>query len=59
MAIDGFGVSTRAPYKTEVESPKDYRFCKAGFAIIVLRGVDVKGKFLCASCCEQTAHKRS
>jgi hypothetical protein len=50
MAIDGFGVSTRAPYKTEVESPKDYRFRKAGFAIIVLGGVDVKGKFICASC---------
>lgn len=50
MAIDGFGVSTHAPFKTEVSAPKDYRFCKAGFAIVVLGGVDVKGWFLCASC---------
>jgi hypothetical protein len=50
MALDGFGVSTRAPFQSEVEAPKDYRFRKSGFAIIVLGGVDVKGKFLCASC---------
>jgi hypothetical protein len=50
MAIDGFGVATRAPYKSEVDGAKDYRFRKSGFAIVVLGGVDVKGKFLCASC---------
>jgi len=50
MAIDGFGVSTRAPFKSEVENPKDYHFHKTGFAIIVLGGVDVYGHFICASC---------
>jgi len=50
LAMDGFGVATRAPFKSEVEAPKDYRFRKSGFAIIVLGGVDVKGRFICASC---------
>ena len=50
MAIDGFGVSTRCPFKTEVVRPKDYRFRKGGFAIIVLAGCDVNAKFVCASC---------
>lgn len=50
MAIDGFGVATRQPYKTEVNRPKDYRFRKGGFAIIVLAGCDVQAKFICASC---------
>jgi hypothetical protein len=45
MAIDGFSVSTCAPFKSEVENPKDYCFHKAGFAIIVLGGVDVHGRF--------------
>ncbi len=26
LAMDGFGVATRAPFKSEVEAPKDYRF---------------------------------
>ena len=47
MAIDGFAV---CPFKTEVIHPKDYRFCKGGFAIIVLAGCDVDAKFECASC---------
>jgi hypothetical protein len=47
MAIDGFAV---CPFKTEVIHPKDYRFCKGGFAIIVLAGCDVDAKFVCASC---------
>ncbi len=46
-AIDGFAV---CPFKTEVIHPKDYRFCKGGFAIIVLAGCDVDAKFECASC---------
>jgi hypothetical protein len=50
MAINGFGVATRQPYKTEVNRPKDYRFRKGGFAIIVLAGCDVQAKFICASC---------
>lgn len=50
MAIDGFGVLTRAPYQCEVERPKDYRFRKTGYAIIVLAGCDVNGRIICASC---------
>ena len=50
MALDGFGVLTRAPYKSEVDRPKDYRFRKSGFAIIVLAGCDVNARFICASC---------
>jgi hypothetical protein len=38
MAINGFGVATRQPYKTEVNGPKDYQFWKGRFAIIVLEG---------------------
>jgi len=50
MAIDGFGVLTRAPYQCEVERPKDYRFRKTGFAVIVLARCDVNGRIICASC---------
>jgi len=50
LALDGLGVNTRCPYKTEVSRPKDYRFRKCGFAIIVLAGCDIKGRFVCASC---------
>ena len=50
LALDGFGVCTRCPFKTEVIRPKDYRFRKGGFAIIVLAGCDVNAKFVCASC---------
>ena len=41
MAVDGLGVLTRQPFKSEVKKPKDYRFRKGGFAIIVLAGCDV------------------
>jgi len=50
MAIDGFGVLTRAPYQCEVERPKDYRCRKTGFAIIVLAGCDINGRIISASC---------
>jgi hypothetical protein len=50
MAIDGFGVLTRAPYQCEVERPKDYRCHKTGFAIIVLAGCDIHGCIISASC---------
>jgi hypothetical protein len=50
MAIDGFGVSTRQPFKYEVDRPRDYRFRKGGFAIVVLAGCDVKARFVSASC---------
>jgi hypothetical protein len=41
LALDGLGVSTCAPYRTEVIHLKDYRFRKSGFAIIVLAGCDI------------------
>lgn len=50
MAIDGFAVLTRQPFRNEVQRPKDYRFRKSGFAIIVLGGCDNRGRFICASC---------
>jgi hypothetical protein len=50
LAMDGLGMLTHAPYVTEVERPKDYRYRKCGFAIIVLAGCDVKARFVCASC---------
>jgi hypothetical protein len=50
LALDGFGVTTHCPFKSEVEKPKDYRFCKSGFAILVLAGVDANARFICASC---------
>jgi len=50
LALDGLGVCTRCPFKTEVSRPKDYRFRKSGFAILVLAGCDIKAHFVCASC---------
>ena len=50
LALDGFAVSTRSPFKTEVLRPQDYRFHKGGFVLIVLAGCDVDAKFVCASC---------
>jgi DDE superfamily endonuclease len=50
LALDGFGVPTRQPFDWEVERPRDYRFRKGGFAIIVLAGCDSKARFICASC---------
>ena len=50
MAMDGMGVITRAPFVNEVSRPKDYRYRKSGFGVIVLAGCDVKARFLSASC---------
>ena len=50
LALDGLGVSTRQPYKWEVQFPKDYCFRKGGFAIIVLAGCDIQARFIAASC---------
>ena len=50
MAVDGLGVLTRQPFKSEVKKPKDYRFRKGGFAVIVLAGCDVNARFVSASC---------
>jgi len=48
LAIDGFGVQTRCPFRNEVVAQKDYRFRKGGFAIIVIAGCDVDGRFITA-----------
>jgi hypothetical protein len=44
------GVITRALFVNEVSRPKDYRYPKSGFGVIVLAGCDVKACFLSASC---------
>jgi hypothetical protein len=36
LAIDGFAVATRQPYDFEVVYKKDYRYCKGGFAIVII-----------------------
>jgi hypothetical protein len=48
LAIDGFGMRTHCPFKTEVSRQKDYRFRKGGFAFIVLAGCDIDGQFITA-----------
>ncbi len=49
LTIDELGITVRCPFKDDVEKQKDYRFCKGGFAIIVLAGCDVDGRFICAT----------
>ena len=50
LAVDGLGVATRQPFKWEVLYPKDYRFRKRGFAIIVMAGCDIQARFIAVSC---------
>lgn len=50
MSLDGFGVATQQPYNWEVQRPKDYRFHKGGFAIILLAGCDIQARFIATSC---------
>jgi hypothetical protein len=50
LAIDGFDISMRQPFKSEVIRPKDYRFRKGGFALVVLARCDVQARFICHSC---------
>jgi hypothetical protein len=50
LALDGFGVSTHAPYQTELICPNINRCRKMGFAIIVLAGCDIYAHFISASC---------
>jgi hypothetical protein len=45
MAVDGLCVRTRAPYKSETRNIADYRCRKGGFAVLVMAGCDVDGKF--------------
>jgi hypothetical protein len=49
LAIDGFGVTVRCPFKNDGERQKDYWFRKSGFVVIVLAGSDVHGRFICAT----------
>jgi hypothetical protein len=48
--IDGIAVRVRQPYKHETEKPREFCYRKGGFAIIVMAGADVNGKFTFASC---------
>jgi hypothetical protein len=41
-------VQTRCPFRNEVVAQKDYQFCKGGFAIIIIAGCDVDGRFITA-----------
>jgi hypothetical protein len=50
MAVDGLCVRTRAPYLSETPSIADYRCRKGGYAVLVLAGCDVDGKFNMATC---------
>lgn len=49
MAIDGLAIRTRQPLKTEVRNVNAYRCRKGGFAVIVMAGADVRGKFVMAT----------
>ena len=49
LAIDGLAVRTRQPYVTENKNTKSWRCRKGGFALIVMAGSDVNGKFLMAT----------
>lgn len=45
MAIDGLAVRTRQPFKSEVSNVKAWRCRKGGFAMVVMAGCDVNGRF--------------
>ena len=45
MAIDGLAVRVRAPFDREVKYKKCWRCRKGGFALIVMAGCDVRGRF--------------
>jgi hypothetical protein len=49
LAVDGMAVKTRCPFKSDVSHRKDYRCRKGGFAIILMAGCDVRGKFYFAT----------
>lgn len=45
MAIDGLAVRVRQPFKSEVTNTKAWTCRKGGFALIVMAGSDVNGRF--------------
>jgi hypothetical protein len=49
MAIDGLAVRVRRPYKYECNNIRSWRCRKGGFALVVMAGSDVRGKFYMAS----------
>lgn len=49
LAIDGMAVKTICPSVFDVRQRKDYRCRKGGFAIILMAGCDVRGKFFFAT----------
>lgn len=49
MAIDGMAIRTRKPFKSEVENTKTFRCRKGGFAIILMAGADINGRFVMAT----------
>ncbi len=49
LAIDGLAVRVRQPYKTETKNTRSWRCRKGGFALIVMAGSDVRGKFYMAT----------
>lgn len=49
MAIDGLCVRTRQPYLSEVKDVKSWRCRKGGFALVVLAGSDINGRFIFAT----------
>lgn len=46
MAIDGLAIRTRQPFRSEVRHTKNWCYRKGGFALLVLAGADIRGKFL-------------
>ena len=49
LAIDGLAVKVRCPKKWECRHRKDYRNRKGGFAIVILAGCDINGRFYFAT----------
>lgn len=49
LAIDGMAVRVRQPYRSEVKDIKAYCSRKGGFALVVMAGCDVNGRFYAAT----------
>jgi len=45
LAFDGLVIRTRAPHRREVKYVKSWRTRKGGFAVVVMAGCDVNGRF--------------
>lgn len=49
LAIDGLAVRVRKPFLREAKSTKPWCHRKGGFALIVMAGSDVNGRFYMAT----------